>query len=237
LEGDTMTPNDWLTEQHKLQDRIERADKLASDAHEVERRAAAVLDQATADADAAADDPHSFGRAKAKLTEVQAAHDAARQERERRESLRRVARRALSEHEATARAVLESGVADLRRAAFSHQVALDNEWRAAADQLLAVAAKAAALQRTAAGSVRAHDGINLPLMGEGLDRTLDALMVPVIGTGGSGPSDRLVDGDKVRAIAPVHRDTYSDLAAQRAILDALADVIRRVAEREHVKAA
>lgn len=225
-----MDPQLYLRLRDQLRDRIERAEARAAQAGAAEAQAKIAVDRATADLDAAADDPHTQARTRATLDQARAASSEAAKDREAAEALSRDARRSLADHEGRASEVLATGTAAIRATVQAELAGLEVEWNRAAQALLAVAAQAAALDvaigtpiTVRSGSVHEKTPAVIYMTGEGIYRMLDAVRVPKFGSSGSFAIDRLLDADKAR-VAGRNVTAFGGLAERYAALDRLAQV-------------
>lgn len=236
-----MTPKDFLAELAKLRDQAERAERRVNEAAEAERQAERAAEDAAAELDRADSDPHKAERAKAELDLANDAAEKATRARERAETALRGARRALAEHESEVRKVFDNGLVALRAEAHAELSRLAEEWRAAAELFAWVAAKAAALERAAGSSINVYSPLpyvsaeTFRPLGDGVDRSLEALKVPILGRGGHDSFDRICDASHARQDALKVQD-FAALAERHAAVTVLAREVSDITKRQRDQA-
>lgn len=225
-----MDANNWLKERDRLRARVEAAEKKVTElsasvdeAKLASEAAGVVFDDGVANE---APDLEELRKAatvaKAGLASVVSQFEDA-------QALVRGTARALANHEAEAREVLEAGIGVLRGKVTAIRDQIEREWNTAAAALALAGARLAALDvaagveivlRDPTGRVRTPEIFKAGV--HGLTNTFEMLKVPKVGTHGLYPDD-LVSKDRIWASAKSH--SFPELASDHAALEAVGNIL------------
>lgn len=233
-----MTPVIYLKTLTALRDQAERAQVRVAEAAEAERQSERQSEDAAAEVDRLDDaDPHAAERAKAELGIAQDAASAARKNHRSAQAVFSGVRRALDDHESQARAAFDAGLAALGEEASQELDRAAVAWTAAVQALAEAAARAAALESAVGSGISIYSPLPyvspeiFTVLNDGISRTLEALRVPALGTGGFDHQDRLADADRAREGARTISD-FSELSDRHAALGALAREVTDIGKRQ-----